>query len=123
MDVSFLMIFICLLGSSARASKDRSRESIDNIDDDYYTRSIDFVYPKYSYKRSSNVESRFKSSSNRCEFTTACAEYSDVAKQNCILRCISRKCYDEIYSFDPLEEGEIDQRITSFKGCLSLTLV
>jgi hypothetical protein len=80
-----------------------------------------YSFPNYPYKRSSNFETKFKSHSNRCEFKTDCMNLraNSAKRQNCILKCVSEKCYNEIYMKDPLEEGEIDQRITSFKGCYS----
>lgn len=32
---------------------------------------------------------------------------------------MSEFCYNELYGEDELEEGEIDVRLNSFKGCLS----
>ena len=32
-------------------------------------------------------------------------------------QCISPACYSALYTADPLEQGEIDTRLTSFKGC------
>ena len=80
--------------------------------------SVEFAFPKYAYKRNSVAENRYKNMANKCEFNTECANLSGgVQKENCVLRCISKQCYDEIYAFNPLEDGEIDQRIQSFKGC------
>lgn len=77
-------------------------------------------YPKYEYKRSGQVENRLKSLTNSCGSKTECFNIgSPVDKQNCILQCISQRCFDEIYASDPLEEGEIDQRYASFKGCFA----
>ena len=78
---------------------------------------VEFDFPKYAYKRNSVAENRYKTMTNKCEFNTDCANMSGIQKENCVLRCISKQCYDEIYGFNPLEEGEIDQRIQSFKGC------
>jgi hypothetical protein len=33
---------------------------------------------------------------------------------------MSPKCYQELYSWNPLEEGEFDIRYMSFKGCFSV---
>lgn len=33
---------------------------------------------------------------------------SEIAAENCALRCVSEACYDSTYGGDPLEEGEID---------------
>lgn len=80
------------------------------------TRTLDFTY--YSYKKSSSVENKFRIASNNCEFNTQCADLVILSsQQNCILKCISKNCYKEVYEKNPLEEGEIDQRLNSFKGC------
>jgi hypothetical protein len=76
-------------------------------------------YPHYSYKHSSKFEHRFQNVLSKCETETDCSKYSTYMRQNCLLKCISRNCYSEIYEFDPLEDGEIDQRLSSFKGCYS----
>lgn len=34
----------------------------------------------------------------------------DSGQKNCINRCVSEECYNEIYLDEPLEEGEIDTR-------------
>lgn len=74
-------------------------------------------FPHYSYKRSSKFEHKFQNILNKCESTIECVKFEMHQLQNCALKCISKRCYDEIYAFDPLEEGEIDQRLNSFKGC------
>lgn len=77
-------------------------------------------FARYSYTRNSQIENRIKILQNSCGTKTECFNLdTSIDKQNCILKCISRKCYEEIYEFDPLEEGEIDQRYSSFKGCFA----
>ena len=80
-----------------------------------------FEFPKYAYKKNSQLENKFRSMRNNCESSQMCNikfEESEHMRENCILHCMNEKCYKLIYAFDPLEEGEIDQRITSFKGCI-----
>ncbi|EFJ15921.1 hypothetical protein SELMODRAFT_422373 [Selaginella moellendorffii] len=44
---------------------------------------------------------------------------SSIAKQNCMLQCVSWTCYDLIYGNDALEEGEVDiRRGRQFRECL-----
>ena len=76
-------------------------------------------FPHYTVIKSPHFESKFKSATNRCEFKTDCSHLDSAEKQNCIFKCVSSKCYGEIYEFNPLEEGELDQRFSSFKGCVS----
>ena len=43
---------------------------------------------------------------------------SAIAMDNCVLRCISSRCYNAVYGDDALEEGEIDvQRGRTFRSC------
>lgn len=79
-------------------------------------------FPVYSYKKNSDLENKYYGRFNRCSMRTDCQNYELEELQNCVLQCISAKCYQEIYAADPLEEGEIDQRIQSYKGCLYLEL-
>lgn len=81
-----------------------------------------FDYPKYAYTRNSKFEDRLKNLLYTCELNTQCFTYpkESASRQNCVLKCVSKKCYEKIYAFDPLEEGEIDQRYKSFKGCVVL---
>lgn len=53
-----------------------------------------------------------------CESSNDCIDLEGVDKVKCARQCISQKCYQDIYSFDDLEEGEIDVRLNSFKGCV-----
>lgn len=79
-----------------------------------------FEFPQFNYKRKPQYENHFKNAYNKCQVKEECVSfYTDIDRENCIYKCISNKCYQQIYSFNPLEEGEIDQRITSFKGCVS----
>jgi hypothetical protein len=78
------------------------------------------AFPEYDYKRKLNLENQFKKQYIKCEASDACTSLGvDIDRENCIYKCMSNRCYKEIYDFDPLEEGEIDQRLVSFKGCFS----
>lgn len=76
-------------------------------------------FPHYAYKRSSKFEHKFQNVHGRCESSFECSKYVSFHLQNCVLKCISKRCFEEIYLFDPLEDGELDQRLNSFKGCYS----
>lgn len=42
-----------------------------------------------------------------------------IAKENCMLQCVSPPCYELIYQGDPLEEGEKDySRSQEYKYCM-----
>lgn len=81
-----------------------------------------FTFPEYPYKETTKNELLFRQFEQACEESGACKMQSehrsgDVAKTRCIRECVSPSCYKEIYLFDQLEEGEIDVRLNSFKGC------
>ncbi|XP_031840760.1 uncharacterized protein LOC116430572 [Nomia melanderi] len=80
-----------------------------------------FAFPEYPYKETTKNELLFRQFEQACEESGACKmlppDRSDIAKTRCIRECVSPSCYKEIYLFDQLEEGEIDVRLNSFKGC------
>ncbi|XP_011881778.1 PREDICTED: uncharacterized protein LOC105569713 [Vollenhovia emeryi] len=81
-----------------------------------------FTFPEYPYKETTKNELLFKQFEQACEENGGCKLLSEhgidgVAKTRCIRECVSPSCYREIYLFDQLEEGEIDVRLNSFKGC------
>lgn len=52
-----------------------------------------------------------------CE-TITCQGFVGFELTKCTRKCISQFCYNELYAWDELEQGEIDVRLTSFKGCV-----
>ncbi|KAH8295510.1 hypothetical protein KR018_012507 [Drosophila ironensis] len=100
-----------------------------------------FNFPEYAYKETSKNEITYHELEVECDHHVKCANLSPVgvARINCIRRCISPSCYQDIYAFNEvsaplesniplyyassslvvqLEEGEIDARLNSFKGCV-----
>ncbi|XP_076387082.1 uncharacterized protein LOC100882611 [Megachile rotundata] len=80
-----------------------------------------FTFPEYPYKETTKNELLFRQFEQACEESGACkmlsTQRTGIAKTRCIRECVSPSCYKEIYLFDQLEEGEIDVRLNSFKGC------
>ncbi|KAF7989208.1 hypothetical protein HCN44_007738 [Aphidius gifuensis] len=81
-----------------------------------------FTFPEYLYKESSKNDLLFQKFEQACEESGACKttqsqQRSTTAHTRCIRECVSPSCYHEIYFSDQLEEGEIDVRLNSFKGC------
>ncbi len=70
--------------------------------------------PKASYK-----ETSIKSAREKCHReSAACSGVKQVFAANCISRCVSEKCYNEVYGTSPLEFGEVDTaRERSFVEC------
>lgn len=83
-----------------------------------YVISIDLDYKKYDYHYTTLVENKIRISLKQCETSIYCVNLEEHKHRNCVLKCISPKCYDDIYMNNPLEEGEFDIRYVSFKGCM-----
>ncbi|SPP88455.1 uncharacterized protein LOC117590056 [Drosophila guanche] len=84
-----------------------------------FPKTATFHFPEYAYKETSKNEITYHEQEVACEEHTQCINLNaDVSKINCIRRCISSSCYQDIYAFNELEEGEIDVRLNSFKGCV-----
>ncbi|CAD7083148.1 unnamed protein product [Hermetia illucens] len=83
------------------------------------TRAADavFHFPEYGYKENNKNELTFREFETSCEQSPRCDTLNGVERVRCTRQCISPSCYHEIYQFDELEEGEIDVRLNSFKGC------
>ncbi|XP_044743637.1 uncharacterized protein LOC123305867 [Chrysoperla carnea] len=78
---------------------------------------IVFSFPEFPYKDTSKNEMKFHEFESACEQAATCRQLNGVAKIRCIRECVSPSCYRDIYQSDQLEEGEIDVRLNSFKGC------
>ncbi|KAI8749175.1 hypothetical protein BgiMline_028479 [Biomphalaria glabrata] len=78
----------------------------------------EFPYKRYTYRKKRD-DKRYKSARQRCEMEAECQGLWSVKHTKCIRMCMSEFCYNELYGDDELEEGEIDVRLNSFKGCLS----
>lgn len=76
-----------------------------------------FIFPEFQYKESSKNELAFREFESACEQSATCAQLSGITRVKCIRECISPSCYQDIYQTDQLEDGEIDVRLNSFKGC------
>ncbi|KAK6624999.1 hypothetical protein RUM43_005290 [Polyplax serrata] len=62
-------------------------------------------------------EIAFREFESACEQSPDCISEVGPARSACVQRCISPSCHQDLYGDDPLEEGEIDVRLNSFKGC------
>ncbi|XP_049541926.1 uncharacterized protein LOC125955113 [Anopheles darlingi] len=76
-----------------------------------------FQFPEYDYKETSKNEITFREFESACDQSNRCATYEGIERTRCVRECISPSCYQEIYKFDELEEGEIDVRLNSFRAC------
>jgi len=51
------------------------------------------------------------------EHNTRC-KLSNIAFDNCAMRCISTTCYDRFFAGDPLEDGEKGDRVPKYYDCV-----
>ena len=77
-----------------------------------------YKYKYYSYRKKQKNERKIRYMRQDCERKEECLITSGLDQTNCIRKCMSKDCFDELYGSDPLEEGEIDVRFNSFKGCI-----
>ena len=80
-----------------------------------YTSGLE--YTQYQYRRSKSRESIFRNKVHKC--SSECNQFDQIhLRLSCEYECVSESCYSSVYSKDPLEEGEVDIRLTHFKGCV-----
>uniref|UniRef100_A0A0B7B0G0 Uncharacterized protein n=1 Tax=Arion vulgaris TaxID=1028688 RepID=A0A0B7B0G0_9EUPU len=78
----------------------------------------DYRYKRYTYRKKRD-DKHYKYGRQRCEMSAECQGLWGIILTKCVRMCMSEFCYNELYGSDELEEGEIDVRLNSFKGCLS----
>lgn len=78
--------------------------------------SVQYQYKKYTYRKKRD-DKTYKNLKQPCEVNPDCLAKRGAEQAICIRQCISDFCYNDIYAADPLEDGEIDVRLNSFKGC------
>lgn len=77
----------------------------------------EFRYKYYSFRKKQRLARRYSPLEKQCE-RNKCQGLGGLELTKCTRKCISQSCYDELYAWDELEEGEIDVRLNSFKGCV-----
>ena len=71
-------------------------------------------------RRTNRGSTNMKSEKIECERTCLVEEPDEDLRPNCVLRCQSAECYNEIYMPEELEPGEIDTgRQRLFSACLT----
>lgn len=83
---------------------------------DSQSSKVQYQYKKYTYRKKRD-DKVYKNLKQPCEINPDCLAKRGAAQAICIRHCISNFCYNDIYGEDPLEDGEIDVRLNSFKGC------
>ncbi|KAK9722329.1 protein of unknown function (DUF4787) [Popillia japonica] len=74
-----------------------------------------YTFTEFAYKESAKNEAMFREYEATCE--AGCSGKKGVSKVLCVRQCVSPSCYKDLYQQDQLEEGEVDVRLNSFKGC------
>ena len=77
-----------------------------------------YTFNRFPYKKKPKNERRIKTAKAKCEELEECSNAHGLQQIACVRMCMSQKCYTELYAHDELEEGEIDVRYNSFKGCV-----
>mmetsp|Transcript_972 Transcript_972/g.1982 ORF Transcript_972/g.1982 Transcript_972/m.1982 type:complete len:137 (-) Transcript_972:506-916(-) len=72
---------------------------------------------KTHVKSRKNADREYRRERAACE-RGACSGLGEPDHQNCVYKCLSQACYEEVYSADPIEDGEIDTtRSRQFQQC------
>merc|ERR1712025_1061225 len=88
---------------------------------------VEYKFIYFPYYETRKNEALFREYQKACEQSPSCwpdnvDSLSTVEITNCVRQCISPPCFQQVYEKDPLEEGEIDVRLNSFKGCFHQSL-
>ncbi|XP_014673923.1 PREDICTED: uncharacterized protein LOC106814146 [Priapulus caudatus] len=76
-----------------------------------------YHYRRFDYRKKKPQEQSFKKYSRACDQREKCRQLVGAARTTCGRQCLSEYCFNELYGIDELEDGEIDVRLHSFKGC------
>ena len=79
---------------------------------------VEYTFKRYTYRKKRD-DKKYRVARQQCEMSSHCQGVLGVLNARCVRMCVSTTCYEELYGQDELEEGEIDVRLNSFKGCLS----
>ncbi|KAK8383095.1 hypothetical protein O3P69_011544 [Scylla paramamosain] len=79
--------------------------------------SVTYTFTQFPYKETVSNEKVWSEYEVACAQSPRCLELRGVHHTRCVRQCVSPSCYLDIYTHDELEEGEIDVRLSSFKGC------
>ena len=80
---------------------------------------VQYQFKRYPWKKKQKQsERRIARTKTNCEGTEACRGKFGLELIKCARMCMSQECYTELYAHDELEEGEIDVRYNSFRGCI-----
>ncbi|KAH1001701.1 uncharacterized protein LOC109534752 isoform X2 [Dendroctonus ponderosae] len=76
---------------------------------------VTYTFPEFPYKETKKNEAIFREVEVACE--KGCLGKNGLSKITCVRQCVSPSCYRDLYQQDLLEDGEVDVRLNSFKGC------
>ena len=77
------------------------------------------LLPGVEAKKRTAGSKQVNSRKRECEQTTCSSTHID-ERENCVLRCQSEACYQQVYTSEELEPGEIDaKRAREFSQCVN----
>lgn len=72
-----------------------------------------------SNAQNGRIDKLWRDQKKSCEQGAECSPIHPDENANCVNKCISASCYEQIYAEEPLEDGEIDHRRNrDFINCL-----
>ena len=81
------------------------------------------VASKKSKNRLKRTQQQIHGTRLWCELDQSCAPLIPEESMNCIHRCVSVRCFNEVYGKEQLEPGEIDlPRAEAFEDCVAAEL-
>ncbi|KAA0202422.1 hypothetical protein HAZT_HAZT009411 [Hyalella azteca] len=105
-----LIILLVLLVNKASGEQVAAAQSLDD-------EIVPYDFTHFPYKETVTNEKQWAEYESACEQSTECLAKTGVLRVRCVRECISPHCYNVLYRHDELEEGEVDVRLSSFKGC------
>ncbi len=78
-----------------------------------------WVVPVVGRSKRHKTDSQWKARKRECQVNVElCGGMIEEERGNCVAKCISEECWEEVYGHDPLEDGELDpERGRSFTSC------
>lgn len=75
------------------------------------------LVPTLLAKGTNKVDRKITQAKSGCE-STKCAHLYQMENMNCVNKCLSSDCYEQVYRDRPLEDGEINTLLErQFKSC------
>eukprot|EP00112_Aurelia_sp_Birch-Aquarium-sp1_P023729 Seg719.1 transcript_id=Seg719.1/GoldUCD/mRNA.D3Y31 product="hypothetical protein" protein_id=Seg719.1/GoldUCD/D3Y31 len=83
----------------------------------FYCAAKDLEFKRYQFRKKSTWGRAVNRQERVCKEEVCVNNEEGLLQDICIRKCMAPHCYQELYAWNELEEGERDIRWTSFKGC------